>query len=160
MAREVAPFGVRVLTVYLGSFDTDMSAHVGQAAAGLPDGGDAGGGDYAGSLLERYLGVFAAGPGTFPVHGDHRKAVRAIYDVAVGEGAGAGRGGEIQMVLGRDSVRRAEEVRERLDHMLGVFGGVAANVDRDEYAGGDGADKTTSADPLTQLVKQTPAHAT
>ncbi|KAK8065404.1 hypothetical protein PG997_012151 [Apiospora hydei] len=101
LAKEVAEFGVRVLQVYLGSFDTPMGRSVRLVAQPLDP-------DYHNNM-----------------------AVRAVYDVMVGEGAGAGRGTEVQMVLGKDSAVRAVEVRDGLDHMLETFGDICNNVDVD-----------------------------
>ncbi|KAK6075756.1 retinol dehydrogenase 8 [Seiridium cupressi] len=123
LAREVAPFNVRVLLVYMGSFNTPMATKVSLAQKPLDP-------DYKGTMLDKYYEVFRSG--TMKANGDHKKAVKAIYEVTVGEGIGVGREKEVQLVLGKDCAVRAVEVRDSLDHMMEVFGDVCNNVDIDE----------------------------
>ncbi|ETS85825.1 hypothetical protein PFICI_03850 [Pestalotiopsis fici W106-1] len=123
LAREVADFNVRVLLVYLGSFNTPMASHVNLAGKPL----DA---DYDGTVLQKYYDVFKSK--NMPIKGDHEKAVKAIYEVVVGEGIGAGCEKEVRMVLGKDCAVRVGEVQENLKHMMGVFGDICNNVNIDE----------------------------
>lgn len=111
-----------MLQVYLGSFDTPMGRSTRPVAQPLDP-------DYENSTVGKTIGVFQSG--RFQAQGDHRKAVRAIYDVVVGEGPGAGLGKEVQMMLGKDCAVRAVEVRDGLDHMMETFGEVCNNVDVD-----------------------------
>ncbi|KAK8003533.1 hypothetical protein PG989_003252 [Apiospora arundinis] len=122
LAKEVAEFGIRVLQVYLGSFNTPMGRSTRMVEKPL----DA---EYENSLVSKTIDVFQQGQ--FQPKGDHKKAVRAIYDVMVGEGAGAGLGKEVQMMLGKDCAVRAIEVRDGLNHMMETFGRVCNNVDVD-----------------------------
>ncbi|KAK8031549.1 hypothetical protein PG990_001283 [Apiospora arundinis] len=122
LAKEVAEFGIRVLQVYLGSFNTPMGRSTRMVEKPL----DA---EYENSLVGKTIDVFQQGQ--FQPKGDHKKAVRAIYDVVVGEGAGAGLGKEVQMMLGKDCAVRAIEVRDGLNHMMETFGRVCNNVDVD-----------------------------
>lgn len=122
LAQEVAEFGVRVLLVYMGAFNTPMAQSVPPVAQPL----DA---DYADTAVERTVRVFAEG--SLQPMGDHQKAVKAIYDVAMGQGVGRGLEKETQMVLGRDCAVRVGEVRDDLDHMMTVFDDVCNNVDLD-----------------------------
>lgn len=123
LAKEVAGFGVRVLLVYLGTFNTAMASHTNLVAKPLEP-------DYDGTVLQKFYDVFKAG--NMPLKGDHVKAVRAIYEVAVGEGVGAGREKEVRMVLGKDCAVRVGEVQDSMKHMMDVFGDICHNVDVDE----------------------------
>lgn len=86
--------------------------------------------DYHGTTLSTYYEIFKSG--TLQVKGDHKKAVKAIYEVAVGEGLGVGKEREVQMVLGKDCAVRVGEIQAGLEHMMEVFGDVCNNVDIDE----------------------------
>ncbi|KAK8035433.1 hypothetical protein PG993_010428 [Apiospora rasikravindrae] len=122
LAKEVAEFGIRVLQVYLGSFDTPMGRSTRLVEQPLDP-------DYQNSMVGKTIDVFQSGQ--FQAKGDHKKAVRAIYDVVVGQEAGAGLGKEVQMVLGKDCAVRVIEVRDGLKHMMETFGDVCNNVDVD-----------------------------
>ncbi|KAI8302184.1 hypothetical protein K4K61_008164 [Colletotrichum sp. SAR11_59] len=68
LAKEMAPFGVRVLSVALGSFDTNMGPSVKLASTPIPT-------DYNGSAMEKVYQVMAASATDgFPADGDHLKA--------------------------------------------------------------------------------------
>ena len=119
----MAAYNVRALTVGLGTFNTDM---VGAAAFGenpLPH-------DYEGSATERTIQVLRSGE--LPIFGDKDKAMRAVYEVVVGEGVGAGREAERFLPLGSDMTPTVKGVQEYLAHSLEVFGDVANNVDIDK----------------------------
>lgn len=122
LAREVAEFGVRVIVVYMGSFNTPMATSVNLVEKPLDP-------DYNGTTLEKYYNVFKSG--NMPTKGDHKKAVKAIYEVVVGEGVGSGRQQESQMILGKDCAVRVGEVRQGLDHMMEEFGDICNSVDID-----------------------------
>jgi hypothetical protein len=68
------------------------------------------------------------GGGEFRGDGDKDKAVRAVYEVVVGEGVGAGREGERLLPLGRDLAARIKTVQEYYAHAVEVFGDVCNNV--------------------------------
>lgn len=119
LGKEVAPFGVRTLTIQLGAFNTNMASAARLGSRPLPD-------DYKGSLVERVANVIAGG--AFNPDGDHEKATRAIYEVVVGEGVGAGRESERMLPLGRDLAVRVGEVHDGLAHAMEVFGEVCNNV--------------------------------
>lgn len=120
LAQEVAEFGVRILLVYMGAFNTPMAQSVRPVARQL----DA---DYTNTAVERTVQAFSEC--SLRPTGDHEKAVKAIYDVALGRGVGKGLEKETQMVLGRDCAVRVGEVRDGLDHMMTVFGDVCRNAD-------------------------------
>ncbi|CDM34007.1 hypothetical protein DTO013E5_1737 [Penicillium roqueforti] len=119
LAKEVAPFNVRVLTVWLGAFNTQFGAGCRSPAEPLPV-------DYVGSVVAQTLDVLQTG--NFVPDGDTDKAVKAMYEVIVGEGVGAGRESEWFLPLGRDMIPRLELARDRLVHTLDVFGDIARNV--------------------------------
>lgn len=122
LAKEVAPFGVRVLTVQLGSFDTNMGPSVRLASRPAPD-------DYKGSSFEQVYRVMAdSATDGFPADGDHLKAAEVIYQVVTGTGVGAGREGERVLPLGRDLARRVGEVVEGWRRTMDVFGDVCESV--------------------------------
>ncbi|KAK3308418.1 uncharacterized protein B0T15DRAFT_107627 [Chaetomium strumarium] len=119
LGKEVAPFGVRTLTVQLGAFNTNMPNAASCGRVPFPD-------DYKGTPVETVAGLITGG--TFNPDGDHEKATRAIYEVIVGEGVGAGRESERMLPLGRDLAVRLREVQDGLGHAMEVFGEVCNNV--------------------------------
>ncbi|KAF2812099.1 NAD(P)-binding protein [Mytilinidion resinicola] len=120
LAKEVAPFNIRILTVVLGTFNTNMGNAAVFGEGGLP-------GDYEGTMTEKFLQIMKSG--TWPPNGDKEKAMKAVYEVVVGEGIGEGREAEKLLLLGSDMMKRTEGVREQLGHALEVFGEVAKGCD-------------------------------
>jgi hypothetical protein len=82
--------------------------------------------DYVGSVAAQMIDVLLTGK--LVADGDKDKAAKAMYEVVVGEGVGAGRESEEFLPLGRDMIPRVELVRDRLVHALDVFGDIAGNV--------------------------------
>ncbi|KAI3536461.1 retinol dehydrogenase 8 [Colletotrichum abscissum] len=122
LAKEMAPFGVRVLTVALGSFDTNMGPTVRLASKPTPS-------DYDGSALDAVFKVMAASATEgFPADGDHVKAAKVIYEVITGTGVGEGKEGERMLPLGRDMAKRVDDVVGGWQRTMGVFGDVCNNV--------------------------------
>jgi hypothetical protein len=112
---------VRVLTVQLGTFNTNMGNAARAGEQPLPE-------DYKGSPCDQLTQMFLAGK--YDPDGDQEKAMKAVYEVVVGEGVGKGREAETMLPLGRDLAKRIEHVREGYAHALEVFGDVCNNVYR------------------------------
>lgn len=123
LAKEVAPFNVTTLTVILGVFNTNLGNSGEFGKAPLPD-------DYKGSTTEQMMQVIASGK--FPFKGDKDKAMKAVYDVVVGDGSGKGHEAEGLLPLGSDMTVRVKGVRDDLNHSLEVFGEITNNVNIDE----------------------------
>lgn len=119
LAREVAPFNIRALTVVLGTFNTKFGSGNVFGKNSLPE-------DYKGSGSEQM--IQAIGSGKFVPNGDKDKAMKAVYEVVVGEGPGAGREAERFLPLGTDMTARVKVVQDYLAHALEVFGDVTSNV--------------------------------
>lgn len=119
MAKEVAEFNVRTLTVYLGGFNTYFSSSLRAGSEPLP-------GDYDESAVGKAL-KFMHG-GKYVADGDTWKGAKVVYDVVTGEGPGAGKEGELNLPLGRDMEARVKLVRDRMDHCWKVFGSAATKV--------------------------------
>ncbi|AEO60336.1 hypothetical protein MYCTH_2309487 [Thermothelomyces thermophilus ATCC 42464] len=122
MAKEVAPFNIRVLTVQLGTFNTNMGNATILGKNPLPE-------DYKGSIADQMMQFMASGK--FQGNGDKDKAVKAVYEVVVGEGVGAGREAERLLPLGRDLAARIKTVQDYYAHAIEVFGDICNNVYRD-----------------------------
>lgn len=125
LAKEVAPFNIRTLTVVPGTFNTNMVKGnltlLGKNP--LPD-------DYKGSTAEQVSQLICSGK-VVP-NGDKDKAMKVVYEVVVGEGVGAGREAERFLPMGSDVAPRVRRVQEYLAHGLEVFGDVANNVNMDK----------------------------
>ncbi|KAK4234657.1 hypothetical protein C8A03DRAFT_18484 [Achaetomium macrosporum] len=119
MAKEVAPFNIRVLTVQPGTFNTNMGNATKLGRNPLPD-------DYKGSVADQMMQLMASGK--FQGDGDKDKAMKTVYEVVVGEGVGAGRESERLLPLGRDLAARIKTVQDYYAHAIEVFGDVCNNV--------------------------------
>lgn len=119
-AKELAPFGVRCLTVHLGAFDTNFVGASVSAGARPPPA------DYDDQVVSKVLGGLR--PDSFAPDGDHRKASRAIYEMIVGEGLGEGKEDERVMYLGRDMWQLMERVAANTKHAMDTFENVCNNV--------------------------------
>lgn len=124
LTKEVAPFNIRTLTVILGTLNTNMLNNVvlGKNTTPLPD-------DYNGTVTNQILQLLVSGK--IKPNGDKDKAMKAVYEVVVGEGVGEGHETEKLLPLGSDMVARARGVQDYLGHALEVFGSVAGSVDVD-----------------------------
>ncbi|KAL7629759.1 hypothetical protein AAE478_001282 [Parahypoxylon ruwenzoriense] len=127
LAKEVAPFNIRALTVVLGVFNTNMMNATVVGEKPLPE-------DYKGSVSDRMIQFLSGGaiPGTPFAAADKDKAMKAVYEVVVGEGVGAGREAERLLLLGPDMILRAKGVHEYLGHALEVFKDTTSNVGVDK----------------------------
>ncbi|KAG8159793.1 hypothetical protein KVR01_010430 [Diaporthe batatas] len=119
LAKEVAEFNVRTLTVYLGGFNTAFSSSLGTGKVSLGE-------DYDGTAVGKAL-EFMHG-GKYVPDGDTSKGAKVVYEVVTGEGLGTGKEGEPNLPLGRDIEARVNLVRNRMDHCWKVFGDAATNV--------------------------------
>ncbi|KAF9522893.1 hypothetical protein CPB83DRAFT_887299 [Crepidotus variabilis] len=124
LAKEIAPFNIRTLTIILGHFNTNMGS--GSAALlgkkTIPD-------DYEGTATEKMIQFVSNG--NIQAKGDKDKAMRALYEVVVGEGVGTGREAEKLLPLGSDMITRVQMVQEYCAHSLEVFGEITNNVNID-----------------------------
>lgn len=123
LAKEIAPYGIRTLTATLGTFNTNFgnATHIGKNP--LPD-------DYKGSAAEQMIQYMSGGK--FQANGDKDKAMKALYEVVVGEGVGKGHEAERLLPLGQDMTLRIKGVQDYLGHALEVFGEVCDNVALDK----------------------------
>ncbi|KLU82112.1 hypothetical protein MAPG_01189 [Magnaporthiopsis poae ATCC 64411] len=117
--KEVCEFNVRVIMVHLGTFRTNMGNVARAGSVPLAD-------DYKGKAVAGIMDFMQSH--NFVGDGDPEKAARAIVEVATGTGVGEGHEAEMFLPLGRDVIPRYRLVRDRLDHALDVFEGVASNV--------------------------------
>ena len=123
LAKEVAPFNIRVLTVVLGVFNTNLGGSAVFGKTPLP-------GDYKGSAAERLMQLVESG--TLPIRGDKDKAMEAFYRIVVGEREGEVLEAERLIPLGSDMTARVKGVRDDLDHSLRVFENITNNVSTSE----------------------------
>ncbi|GIJ83637.1 hypothetical protein Asppvi_002467 [Aspergillus pseudoviridinutans] len=123
LAKEVAPFNIRTLTVVLGTFNTNMLNAVVLGKTPLPD-------DYRGTITEQMQDLLVSGK--IKLNGDKDKAMQALYQVVVGEGVGEGHEPEKLLPLGSDMTPRLKGVQDYLGHALEVFGSVTNSVDVDK----------------------------
>lgn len=123
LAKEVAPFNIRALTVVLGTSNTNFGNAAVFSKKPLPE-------DYKGSMSDKMIQYISSGK--VPVNGDKEKAMKAVYEVVVGEGAGVGMESERFLPLGPDMTIRVKTVQNSLAHSLDVFGHVTDQVALDK----------------------------
>lgn len=112
LAKELQPFGIRVLIVEPGLFRTRFLSTFVTPAAGLNEG-------YTGTPVDATLQAFKSKDGT--QEGDPSKAALRIYEVVTGTGMGDGKQGLQRLMLGPDCYARfqakANSLLENLDQM-------------------------------------------
>ncbi|PYI05959.1 short-chain dehydrogenase/reductase SDR [Aspergillus sclerotiicarbonarius CBS 121057] len=97
LAKELQPFGIRVVLVEPGYFRTKFFAAFVAPAAGLTE-------DYVGTPVEAALKAIKAKDGS--QEGDPVKAAQRILEVVTSTGMGAGTEGFLRVPLGQDCYNR------------------------------------------------------
>jgi uncharacterized protein YejL (UPF0352 family) len=120
LAKEVAPFNIRTLTVILGTFNTNMINTSVLGKTQLPEA-------YHGTFTQQVLGLMV--DKKIKLNGDKDKAMQAVYQVVAGVGVGEGHGAEKLLPLGSDMTPRLKGAQDYLGHALNVFGSVTNSVD-------------------------------
>ncbi|KAI2606412.1 uncharacterized protein GGS25DRAFT_501215 [Hypoxylon fragiforme] len=123
LSKEIAPFGIRTLTVSPGTFNTNIGNNTVVGKNPLPD-------DYKGSVTDQTMQVIAGR--MFQAKGDPEKAMKAVYEVVVGEGIGKGHETEPLLPLGQETVALAKTAQDHIAHALEVFGDVCNSVTLDK----------------------------
>jgi short-subunit dehydrogenase len=109
LARELAPFNIRVLIVEPGSLRTNFwSAYV-EPVAGMNKG-------YTGTPLEKTLQAFKSNTGSQP--GDAVKCAERILEVVDGVGMGSGKQDLLRLPLGPDCYKRFQTKIDNLQENL------------------------------------------
>ncbi|KAI3333788.1 putative short-chain oxidoreductase [Ustulina deusta] len=119
LAKEVAPFNIRVLTVLLGSFDTNMPNAYILGKTPFPE-------EYKDTVSGLFIDYLESG--TIVPKGNKDKAMKAVYQLIVGEGFGAGKENERFLPLGSEMMARMTLVQDQLAHAKDVFGEVTNGV--------------------------------
>lgn len=123
LAKEVAAFNIRTLTVHLGSFNTNMPNAAVSGTNPAPE-------CYNGSMSSKTIHVMREG--TLVARGDASKAAVQLFNVAMGQGVGAGHEGEFCLPLGEEMPARIRLAMDRLDNCLKVYGQVCNDVKLDK----------------------------
>jgi NAD(P)-dependent dehydrogenase (short-subunit alcohol dehydrogenase family) len=119
LAKEVAPWGIRTLTVVLGTFNTNMPNAVVLGETLLPE-------DYKGTFVKQVQDLLIGGK--IKPNGDKEKAMKAVYEAVVAEGMGEGKESEKLLPLGSDITPRLKGMQEYYGHSIEVFGAVTDGV--------------------------------
>lgn len=125
LAVEMADFNVRVLSVTPGVFDTSIISALQFQEQPLDK-------DYEGKSVGYMLGTQKSGD--WKPDGSTKKAVKAIYEVVVGEGVGQDKENEPCLPLGRDAIKVLEGHNAQWDQTLKSFREVGDNVHVDTEA--------------------------
>jgi hypothetical protein len=125
MAREVKDFNVRILTVNPATFDTPMGHVLQMQESPLEK-------DYEGHEVGIFMHHMKGGD--VQLDGDTKKAIKAIYEVVVGEGVGKGNENQPVLPLGGDMIRFMKNTISQWTETLEVFGELCKSVDREKKA--------------------------
>ncbi|KAJ8120613.1 hypothetical protein ONZ43_g2721 [Nemania bipapillata] len=119
LAKEVASFNIRVLTVLLGTFNTNMLNAYIFGKVPLP-------GEYKNTTAGQIMDYIRSGK--IVPNGDKDEAMKAVYELIVGEGFGNGKENEQFLPLGNDMTARMTLVQDQLAHAKEVFGEITNRV--------------------------------
>ncbi|KAI1359546.1 NAD(P)-binding protein [Xylaria arbuscula] len=123
LAKEVASFNIRVITVLLGTFNTNMLNVYTPGKIPLPA-------EYKDTVVGQFMDFI--GSGKLAPNGDKDKAMKAVYQLIVGDGFGVGKEQEKFLPLGADMTARMTLVQNQLTHAKEVFGEVTNGVGLDK----------------------------
>ncbi|KAJ3579269.1 hypothetical protein NPX13_g1297 [Xylaria arbuscula] len=123
LAKEVASFNIRVITVLLGTFNTNMLNVYTPGKIPLPA-------EYKDTVAGQFMDFI--GSGKLAPNGDKDKAMKAVYQLIVGDGFGVGKEQEKFLPLGADMTARMTLVQNQLTHAKEVFGEVTNGVGLDK----------------------------
>jgi hypothetical protein len=129
LAKEVAPFRIRVLVVQPGAFNTNMPDAVTVTSAPLTEA-------YKSTEVGQWVKAFGAKPGerTFAnaAPNDVEKGCQGIFEVVTGTGRGAGKESFGRLPLSEDCAQRTMEAAERLKGGYEAFRDIWENTRRDD----------------------------
>lgn len=132
LAKEVAPFGIRVLIVQPGAFKTNMPDAVTVTSAPLTHA-------YKGTEVGQWVKAFSAKPGerafANAAPNDVEKGCQGIFEVVTGTGRGEGMEGFGRLPLSEDCAERTIEQVERLRGGYEAFRDIWGSTKRDEAKG-------------------------
>lgn len=114
-------FNIRILSVNPATFDTGMTGALKFQAAPLAK-------DYEDKPVGKMLAGMQAN--AIPPKGDTAKGVRAIYDVVMGQGAGAGHLDQDTLPLGGATHQFMTAKIGRMQQTLDVFGELCKGCDK------------------------------
>jgi hypothetical protein len=122
-AKELSPFGIRVLIVQPGAFTTNMMNAVTMTEKDASV-------NYKGTVVEKMVDVFRTN-GEFKAPNDVEKGCQGIFEVVTGTGRGVGKEGYSRLVLSRDIGQRTLEQTKRNTDALEAFRDVWENTGHD-----------------------------
>jgi len=114
LAKEVAPFGIRILIVQPGAFTTYMLNTIPLTKKPL---------SIEDTEVGKLVGLFDGPPGkrSFAAENDVEKGCQAIFEVVTGTGRGEGKVKYLRLPLNKDCAVRTIEHVERLREGYDVF---------------------------------------
>jgi hypothetical protein len=126
LAKEVAPFNIRVLIAQPGAFTTNMMNAVALNSQGVSP-------HYKDSDVGKFIGLFHNGEGPkFEAGGDVEKGCQAIFDVVTGTGKGVGKENYIRLPLSVDCAERTRGQIRSLQETHDIFRDIWENTGHDD----------------------------
>lgn len=123
LAKEIAPFGIRVLIVQPGAFTTNMINAVRLTQKPLSD-------VYRNTQVAEFVGAFGENA-TFTAPNNVEKGCQAIFEVVTGTGRGADKENYIRMPLSKDCARETREHIKILEEGYDVFRDIWESTEHD-----------------------------
>jgi hypothetical protein len=126
LAKEVAPFGIRILIVQPGAFTTNILNTVPLTEKPLSTA-------YKDTAVGKLVGLFdgPTGERSFAAENDVEKGCQAIFEVVTGTGRGEGKKKYLRLPLSKDSAMRTMEHVQRLKEGYNVFQGIWESTGHD-----------------------------
>jgi hypothetical protein len=129
LAKEVAPFGIRVLIVQPGAFKTNMPDAVTVNSAPITEA-------YKSTEVRQWVKAFSAKPGerafTNAAPNDVEKGCQGIFEVVTGTGRGKGKEEYVRLSLSEDCAIRTIEQIDRLKGGYETFKDIWESTRRDD----------------------------
>ena len=128
LAKEVAPFGIRVLIVQPGAFTTNIMNAVTLNSKPLSKG-------YEETEVGKFMNMFEKGSDNgFAAPNDVEKGCQGIFEVVTGTGRGEGKEQFSRLPLSKDVAQRTKDQAERLQLGYEAFRDIWENTGHDGVA--------------------------
>jgi len=127
LAKEVAPFGIRVLVVQPGAFTTNMMNAVTVTSKPLSKGYE----DTEAGKFRALFEVSSGGERNFAAPNDVEKGCQGIFEVVTGTGRGKGKEQHLKLPLSRDNAQRINAQLERTTLGCEAFRDIWENTGHD-----------------------------
>ena len=125
LAKEVKPFGIRVLVVQPGAFTTNMMNAVNLTSKQLTE-------DYKDTEVGKFVSMFGGGQTSYRAANDVDKGCQGIFEVVTGTLRGKGKEALMRLPLSKDCAMRTRDHIIRLQEGHDSFQEIWENTGHDD----------------------------